>query len=1164
MKSGLIISRRSTRVPPMSPGSVFLICLLVAVALPWSAPASTSAAPTSYAYDVQVQATGTGTNFTWDDPFTPRTISGSLNASWTATYQVGFQIDEAAGTAQASLAPTGATPNVVGTLSATITEQNDEGYFVSCSVTDLPFGANSFFKASSLEEVQSNYTAGRVPIQWAAPTLTGPNGGSVGTTDCENSEFANPRTFTPWPGIVPGLDYRSCPGSGFTVPINRLGEPRIDLSSDLTTTCDSGSGWGYTPQVHYTIVLTVPCPAAARQPQAFFAACAKSDVAVTKTGPKEISTGERIKYQMKIKNGGPSTASDVALTDQWDVSLAEFDTASSGCTFSTRVVCALGSIRAGESRNVTVELIAQKPGQLVNTATATTSSIDPNGSNNTGAFTTVIGEPELFGLEVTQAIADLRGRVPMIRNRKTFVRAHVKAGALEEFDGTAQLVGIDPTTGVELGAIAPINRAFEQKPGFIRVLKSPFRSDIDHSFLFQLPDSWTDPYRRLAVRFEGVGRKYACKAQYGGTLGTCTATFDLIPEPRLDIRFVPISWTSLQRGGTLIAPTARRDGPLAIRQIKSVFPMGDSGLTWEWAPTTYHTRVAGPPNQAELFAHLANIRRVRLFDGCLGSCKTLYFGIVPYPTSAADTKTSLTAFGAAFSPLGGGVAGIAYLADEPHLLAISHELAHLLQGNAHAKCNGDEGDVDPIYPYAKGLISNFSTTDPDSNYYGLNANTSALPLVVDPRSAGDVTSYCTHTWVSDYTYNRMYNAMKERFGLVTASALAATTGSLVVSGTVSPDGSQGTIDEVVALESPAAPSVSGAYALRVKDAAGTTLGTYPFEPLAVEDETLPMAILESIPRDTAAASIEILRGDQVIGAREASPAAPVIELEDVGAVLDAPLDLGWSATDADGDQLNFIVQYSADGGASWTTLATDLSKPLFEIEPSGLEATNDGRLRVISSDGFNSAEAITAPFGIASHDPRPSILSPGRFAVVGPGQTISLEGSAFDVEDGGLIGASLEWSVDGGPALATGDLATIQAGDLGSPGSHTIRLTATDRDGNTGVASVTVTSFAKVSQIPTCKGAFATLLGTAANDVMKGTGTDDVIVAGRGKDTVTGLGGNDSICGGDGDDRLGGAGGADKLSGGEGKDSLDGGPGRDACYGDAGRDRLNGCEVEKA
>jgi Ca2+-binding RTX toxin-like protein len=80
---------------------------------------------------------------------------------------------------------------------------------------------------------------------------------------------------------------------------------------------------------------------------------------------------------------------------------------------------------------------------------------------------------------------------------------------------------------------------------------------------------------------------------------------------------------------------------------------------------------------------------------------------------------------------------------------------------------------------------------------------------------------------------------------------------------------------------------------------------------------------------------------------------------------------------------------------------------------------------------------------------------------------------------------------------------------------------------------------------PRCDGFRATIVGTVAADVIRGTGQRDVIHALAGDDRVWGLGGNDLVCGGSGGDRLYGGTSDDKVIAGEGRDRAHGGRGDD-------------------
>ena len=87
------------------------------------------------------------------------------------------------------------------------------------------------------------------------------------------------------------------------------------------------------------------------------------------------------------------------------------------------------------------------------------------------------------------------------------------------------------------------------------------------------------------------------------------------------------------------------------------------------------------------------------------------------------------------------------------------------------------------------------------------------------------------------------------------------------------------------------------------------------------------------------------------------------------------------------------------------------------------------------------------------------------------------------------------------------------------------------------------------TEAPRCHGRVATIVGTAGDDVLRGTPRRDVIWGGPGDDLIYGGLGSDLICGGAGDDF---------LRGGRGNDTIDGGGGTDRVFGDLGDDKLIG------
>ncbi|GAA1577198.1 hypothetical protein GCM10009804_37250 [Kribbella hippodromi] len=120
---------------------------------------------------------------------------------------------------------------------------------------------------------------------------------------------------------------------------------------------------------------------------------AKADVVVTKeTVTKPVVAGEPITYQIKVRNAGPSDAKAVQLSDLVPAALSSVtaDSSAGSCTVSSgQVKCALGDLTTGSTAVVTVNAVVSPKalGELTNSATADSSTPDPDTSNNTGKTT---------------------------------------------------------------------------------------------------------------------------------------------------------------------------------------------------------------------------------------------------------------------------------------------------------------------------------------------------------------------------------------------------------------------------------------------------------------------------------------------------------------------------------------------------------------------------------------------------------------------------------------------------------------------------------------------------------------------------------------------------------------------------------------------------------
>ncbi|MCZ7569753.1 MAG: hypothetical protein M5U01_14385 [Ardenticatenaceae bacterium] len=101
-----------------------------------------------------------------------------------------------------------------------------------------------------------------------------------------------------------------------------------------------------------------------------------------------------------------------------------------------------------------------------------------------------------------------------------------------------------------------------------------------------------------------------------------------------------------------------------------------------------------------------------------------------------------------------------------------------------------------------------------------------------------------------------------------------------------------------------------------------------------------------------------------------------------GEAVDRKVTVRWTASDPDGgDRLTYNIQYSPDMGDHWFALGVDLPgasttpTQTMTLDLGGEAGSNGARalVRVLASDGYNTALATSAPFSVAPRAPEPSI-----------------------------------------------------------------------------------------------------------------------------------------------------------------------------------------------
>ena len=699
-----------------------------------------------------------------------------------------------------------------------------------------------------------------------------------------------------------------------------------------------------------------------------------------------------------------------------------------------------------------------------------------------------LGDPvELIGLEVVQAIQSWENTVQLIKGKETIVRAHVqtkdgnKAPAslrLRARDGNGNELAGSPRTASNAALFEAPPMAQNDQEIIDR------RKQLSSSLNFSLPADWLSGEVEFEV--ESFGTPLDCQ-ESADTDDDCKVTVEFQETAKPEVKFIKVAYTNAM--GNVIEPTDPDITELGER-LTAVYPIED----FTSIATGQYDAGSGLPNLTLLNMGLW---LKRIGDGCISGlgCDHLYYGAI--------SGTGLG--GLAF--LGGNVSSgmirdVTY-GHNRHAHEIAHNLSRdhavfditVLPPGKEGVCGESAGLFADDFPYRETVtgIGEIAPIGPlasgkESEIWGLDTN---RDVAVDPRENFELMSYCGSgnmpaitprwRWISDFTYDGVRDELNDRYGTVSPSSntLLASNGEMQVAMSTQVLEDYLIMRGVVDLETetveflpfsvvavPGQPDLppTGDYILQLLDASDNVVSEFPFEPEEVhpddpQEDPNQGVFLISTPADESVRRVNLLKDGEVMAERIASANAPEVQVvfPNGGENLSGTeTTIEWMASDADGDDLSFLVQYSRDQGESWEVLAVDWPQQSFTVALKFLGETMEGLIRVTASDGFNTGrDESDGTFTTPNNVPDALILSPGDGEVFIGVEPVIFEASAFDVEDGELSGSSISWesSLDG--ALGDGELIEFRAEDL-SEGEHTITLTVTDSAGATSVQTITI------------------------------------------------------------------------------------------------------------
>jgi uncharacterized repeat protein (TIGR01451 family) len=180
-------------------------------------------------------------------------------------------------------------------------------------------------------------------------------------------------------------------GQQVTCTINSIAP---EATVTITIEADVAPGAGGDVSNEATVSSATPDPDPSNNSDVAVGTSVRSaDIAVVKTAPAVATGGEELLYTLVVSNDGPSTARAVSLTDTLP-SGTSFVSASPGCAQSSGVVtCAVGDLAPGAPRSLSIVVTLPNVADttnLTNSASVTTTTEDPDPSNNESSVTTSV------------------------------------------------------------------------------------------------------------------------------------------------------------------------------------------------------------------------------------------------------------------------------------------------------------------------------------------------------------------------------------------------------------------------------------------------------------------------------------------------------------------------------------------------------------------------------------------------------------------------------------------------------------------------------------------------------------------------------------------------------------------------------------------------------
>lgn len=524
-------------------------------------------------------------------------------------------------------------------------------------------------------------------------------------------------------------------------------------------------------------------------------------VVETMTAPANGTIGSTINITSSVRNQGVATGSSFRVTFWYsaDATITAGDTFSgSGCVFSSGL---------GANATATCNGPISVPGGLTPGAWFVGAIVDDlsqvaetNESNNTRAAvgsTTLAASAGLNlvidGMYLTQATQSYLGSVPIVSGRDALLRVFVKATQANAATPNVRVRFYQGGSLVDTRTLAAPQAS---------VPTSITEGTLTSSWNYLVPGAMIMPGLSILADVDPAdGVVETDEGDNTFPLNGTPGAVDVRTVGTFNLTFVPVRQAVNDKTGD-ISPA--NEGQF-LDKSERVWPFGTMISTMHHATFSTNQPVLDP-NDANnsWFDILSEINALRQVEGS----SRHYYGVVQitYPSGVG---------GIGFF---GVPAAIGYDALPGASEVMAHELGHNFN-RQHAPC-GNPGGPDNAYPYPGAIIG--------VHGYDLISGTAKATSLVD------LMSYCSPTWISDYTYS---NALSFILANPTSPRVIPAQASTLIWGRI--ENGQVLLEPALDVVAPPSQIRPGPYRIVGSDAAGADVISLAFAPNEVADTRVP-------------------------------------------------------------------------------------------------------------------------------------------------------------------------------------------------------------------------------------------------------------------------------------------------------------------------------------